>query len=283
MKRVAFIVNPNSSNGKYQIFVDELKKKVENPMIHISKSLEDTYQLIDKTSDDIDIYVAVGGDGTISSVAQKLIGTDKILGIYPMGSGNGFSNETNFSKNVDSLINKIQNKKSKKIDTFFINDFLSINVSGVGFDGEVTKEFEKTSRGFKNYIKTSIKTFFKFQQIKLNFIDSEYQKYDGQYLMLNVANTRQFGNNAYIAPYAKIDDGFIDLVLIKKFPLYYSPIFGFNMFRKKLKENKYVDFIKVKEINFSANSEHWHIDGEYKKIKSPIKIKVNPKSLNILI
>jgi diacylglycerol kinase family enzyme len=62
------------------------------------------------------------------------------------------------------------------------------------------KEFEKTSRGFKNYIKVSLKTFFNYRPIKVKFLDEKYQQYNGRYLMLNIANTRQFGNNAYIAP-----------------------------------------------------------------------------------
>ncbi|MCS3532202.1 diacylglycerol kinase family protein [Chryseobacterium sp. JUb7] len=283
MEKVAFIINPFSAKKNYQPFLNELKTKVDNPLYYISESIQGTDDFIEKHFNDIDIFVAIGGDGTISTVAKNLISTDKILAIFPAGSGNGFSNETQFSKNLTELLDKIKEKKSRKIDTFTVNDKLSINVSGTGFDGKVVKEFEKTDRGFKNYIKVSLKTFFNYKPIKLKFLQEEYQQYNGKYLMVNIANTRQFGNNAYIAPNASKSDGLVDMVLVKKFPLTYSPLFAFRMFTKKLKDDDYITYLPVSEIEFKVNTKNWHLDGEFNKIKSPIHIKVQPSSLNILI
>ena len=281
--RAAFIINPFSAKKNYQPFLDSLCRKIEQPLYLVSQSLEDTDRFIKENWDNVDVFVAVGGDGTISVVAQKLINTDKILAVFPAGSGNGFSNETNFNKNLDLLLEKIKIQKSREIDTFIVNEHFSINVSGTGFDGKVVKEFEKTNRGFKNYIKVSIKTFFNYKPIKIKFLQEEYRSYNGKYLMLNIANTRQFGNNAYIAPMASKSDGLVDLVLVKKFPLTYSPFFAFRMFTKRLKDDDYVTYLPVSEIEFKVNTKTWHIDGEFKKIKSPIHIKVLPKSLRILV
>ena len=283
MEKVAFIINPFSAKKNYQPFLDSLKKKVQNPYYIISESIEDTQQYILNHFDEFEIFVAIGGDGTISTVAKHLINTEKILAIFPAGSGNGFSNETNFNKNLDELLEKIKAKKSRKIDTFTVNDKLSINVSGTGFDGKVVKEFEKTERGFKNYIKVSIQTFFNYKPIKVKFFTENFQQYNGKYLMLNIANTRQFGNNAYIAPKASKSDGLVDLVLVKKFPLTYSPFFAFRMFTKRLKDDDYVTYLPVSEIEFKVSTKNWHLDGEFNKIKSPVHVKVLPKSLRILV
>ncbi|MEY8759266.1 diacylglycerol kinase family protein [Chryseobacterium sp. MD-1] len=283
MEKVAFIINPFSAKKNYQPFLNELKKKVKDPLYYISESIQGTDDFIQEHFNTTDIFVAIGGDGTISTVAKNLINTEKILAIFPAGSGNGFSNETRFSKNLDELLEKINAKKSRKIDTFTVNDKLSINVSGTGFDGKVVKEFEKTDRGFKNYIKVSLKTFFNYKPIKIKFTDEAYQQYNGKYLMLNIANTRQFGNNAYIAPNASKSDGLVDIVLVKKFPLTYSALFAFRMFTKKLKDDEYVTYLPVSEIEFKVSTKNWHLDGEFNKIKSPVHVKVLPSSLNILI
>ncbi|PXW14846.1 YegS/Rv2252/BmrU family lipid kinase [Chryseobacterium sp. CBTAP 102] len=283
MDKVAFIINPFSAKKNYQPFLNELKTKVNNPLYYVSESIPGTEEFIKSHFEEVDIFVAIGGDGTISTVAKNLIYTDKILAIFPAGSGNGFSNETQFSKNLDELLEKIKAKNSRKIDTFTVNERLSINVSGTGFDGKVVKEFEKTSRGFKNYIKVSLKTFFNYKPIKVKFFDEEYQQYNGRYLMMNIANTRQFGNNAYIAPKASKSDGLVDMVLVKKFPLTYSALFAFRMFTKRLKDDEYVTYLPVSEISFKVNTKNWHLDGEFNKIKSPIHVKVQPASLNILI
>lgn len=283
MEKVAFIINPFSAKKNYQPFLNELKTKVNNPLYYVSESILGTDEFIQAHFEEVDIFVAIGGDGTISTIARNLINTEKILAIFPAGSGNGFSNETRFSKNLDELLEKIKIKNSRKIDTFTVNDKLSINVSGTGFDGKVVKEFEKTSRGFKNYIKVSLKTFFNYKPIKVKFSDEEYQQYNGRYLMLNIANTRQFGNNAYIAPKASKSDGLVDMVLVKKFPLTYSALFAFRMFTKRLKDDEYVTYLPVSEISFKVNTKNWHLDGEFNKIKSPVHVKVQPASLNILV
>ncbi|KAA2220769.1 diacylglycerol kinase [Chryseobacterium sediminis] len=283
MEKVAFIINPFSAKKNYQPFLNELKAKVNNPLYYVSESIPGTDEFIQSHFEEVDIFVAIGGDGTISTVAKNLINTEKILAIFPAGSGNGFSNETQFSKNLDELLEKIKIKNSRKIDTFTVNDRLSINVSGTGFDGKVVKEFEKTSRGFKNYIKVSLKTFFNYKPIKVKFFDEEYQQYNGRYLMMNIANTRQFGNNAYIAPKASKSDGLVDMVLVKKFPLTYSALFAFRMFTKRLKDDEYVTYLPVSEISFKVNTKNWHLDGEFNKIKSPVHVKVQPASLSILV
>lgn len=283
MQNVAFIINPFSAKKNYHPFLNELKKKVSYPNFYISESIEGTDAFIRNNFDNTDVFVAIGGDGTISTVAKNIIHTDKILAIFPAGSGNGFSNENNFHKDLDELLEKIKTGNSRQIDTFTVNDRLSINVSGTGFDGKVVKAFEKTSRGFKNYIKVSIQTFFNYKPIKVKFLAEAYQQYNGKYLMLNIANTRQFGNNAYIAPKASKSDGLVDVVLVKKFPLTYSALFAFRMFTKKLKDDDYVTYLPVSEIEFKVNTKNWHLDGEFNKIKSPVSIKVLPKSLRILV
>lgn len=278
-----FIINPFSAKKNYKEFLEKLQQKYPEANFMISKSIEDTHRFIDENFASTEVFVAVGGDGTISTVAQKLINTDKILAVFPAGSGNGFSNETNFTKNIDALLQKIKQKKFHKIDTFTVNGNLSINVSGTGFDGEVIKKFEKTSRGFTNYIKVTVKTFFIFKSIKVEF-EEKYKQYNGDYLMLNVANTRQFGNNAYIAPHADYSDGLVDIVLVKKFPLWHSLAFAFRMFTKNLKENEYLTYFPVSDLKFNVrNSKAWHLDGEGIEIGSPIEIKVLPHSLNILV
>lgn len=282
MQRTAFIINPNSSNGKYQSFLNKLNFLIDNPNIFISKSKKDTEDFIDNNLNNIDIFVAVGGDGTISSIAKQLIYTDKILAVYPMGSGNGFAKENGFDKSIKKLLTKIQNKKSQIIDTIKINQEFSINVSGVGLDSVVAYNFEKTSRGFFNYIKTTIATFFSFNDINIKFKNIDNQKYNGKYLMLNVANTRQFGNNAFIAPNAILDDGLVDIVLVKRFSLIGSVKFAYQLFSKKLEGNPFVTYLRLEQIDLEIDNNIWHIDGDAMELPSPVEIQVLKHSLKVL-
>lgn len=280
--RTAYIINPYSASKDFESFVNQLKKHVDNPLFLISKSIEQCYDFVNQHWDDVDLFVAVGGDGTISTVARPLVNTNKVLAVFPAGSGNGFARENQFSKDIIQLLQKIEKANVEQIDTFMVNDQLSINVSGVGLDGNIIEGFEGSERGFKSYVKITLKKYFDFKPIKVQF-EEAYKKFDGEYMMVNVANTRQFGNNAYIAPHADTKDGLVELALVKKFPLISGLGFAYKMFTKSLKPNKYLQYISASEISFTVDSEAWHLDGEHHKIQSPVHVKVLPKSLKILI
>lgn len=280
--RAVFIINPYSAKRHYQNIVKAIKKHNAQASILVSQSEEDTHSFIQKNINQADIFVAIGGDGTVSTVARALINTEKILAVYPAGSGNGFARELHFTKNLSLLLQKIKTGNYRTIDSFTINGNLAVNMAGVGFDGDVIANFEHSSRGFFNYIKICLKTFANYRPIKVDF-ETPWQRYNGEYLMLSVANTRQFGNNAYIAPRAGYADGRVEVILVKKFPLWYGAIFAYKMFAKKLKNNRYLTYLSVEDINFSvANSKAWHLDGEGYELSSPISIKVQPQSLRIL-
>ena len=108
MQKIAFIINPFSSKGNYQPLLEQLKNKIENPLVYISDSINGTDDFIKNNWENVEVFVAIGGDGTISTVAKNIINSDKILGIIPAGSGNGFANETQFNIGLDQLLKKLE-------------------------------------------------------------------------------------------------------------------------------------------------------------------------------
>lgn len=282
MLRTAFIINPRSAKNSADHFLRQLKARIPDPLVHISQSVQSTHDFILENFDEADIFVAVGGDGTISSVASNLLNTSKLLAVIPAGSGNGFSREMKFSSSLDHLLGKIKAANVEEIDTFTVNGRISVNVSGTGFDGEVIQTFEQTSRGFANYIRTSVAKYRSYRPIKVRF-EEKYSDCNGEYLMINVANTRQFGNNAFIAPHASHSDGLLEIALVRKFPFIHAPVFAYRMFSKKLIPNQYIKYLSVPEIRFEVDSDVWHLDGEGVKIPSPVHIKIWPKSLKIVV
>jgi diacylglycerol kinase family enzyme len=101
--------------------------------------------------------------------------------------------------------------------------------------------------------------------------------------VLTIANTRQFGNNAFIAPDARPNDGIINIVLIKPFPKILGPAFIIRLFTKKLKESKYVKHIKTdKEVVIQTDETRFHIDGEPLKISGEVVIRIKREALKVL-
>lgn len=281
LPRVAFIINPNSAKKNYQTLLRRLHALVENPLVYLSESALGTETFIRDRWEEIDTFVAVGGDGTISSVARLLAGTDKNLAVYPKGSGNGFAKETRFRKNLYGLLRKLNTPEIRQVDTFSLNGQFALNLAGAGFDGQVSKDFELTKRGLSNYVKVSFRNFFLLRPFRIAF-PAPYEEFSGEYMMMNVANSRQFGNNAFIAPYANMSDGLAEIVLVKKFPFTYSANFAVKMFTKRLNRDKYIKHFSVSELTIEVGTSVWHLDGEFRALESPVHLKVFPGSLNIL-
>jgi diacylglycerol kinase family enzyme len=98
-----------------------------------------------------------------------------------------------------------------------------------------------------------------------------------------VANTRQFGNNAFIAPAAVPNDGKMDLVIIKPFPKYLFPVFVFRLFTKTMNKSKYVRSLQTdKEVTIISEETRFHIDGEPVTMAGEVIVKIKKEALNVL-
>jgi len=129
------------------------------------KSIIDTLQKdIQCYFDKYDIFIAAGGDGTVHTVASKLIGTDKLLGVLPIGSGNGFAKELGFTPIIPFLLKDIRKNESVKIDVLEINNNLCLNVAGIGLDSFVAHSFNKMkTRGLWSYVWTTMVNFIRLK------------------------------------------------------------------------------------------------------------------------
>jgi len=281
---ILFVVNPNSGKKKVLKILDNIKEQFPHSDIFISKSKEEFNKEFQKTIDKYYIYIVVGGDGTINSVAEKLSNFDnKVLAVLPTGSGNGFARELGFTKNVKSLKEDIKRNELIKIDILSLNSDICFNIAGIGFDAFVANDFKESKRrGLLSYIFSIIKSVFKFKPFIIKISSNNFQ-FEGKIQMLCIANTRQFGNGAIIAPQAIPTDEIYDLVIVKPFPVYYYPIFVLKLMTGKMNDSKFVLFLKIKDkTTIQSNFKLLHIDGEPMSFNKDLKIKLSERKLNVL-
>jgi diacylglycerol kinase (ATP) len=283
--KALFILNPSSGVQPVNFILSkelELRKR----KLTVCKSLnkEDTKSIIAENFDKYEIFVAAGGDGTVHTVASELIGTNKIVGILPIGSGNGFAKEFGFILNVRSLLTDIKRNKSVEIDVIEINDKLCLNVAGIGLDSFVAHSFSTLKlRGFLPYVALTFKTFLQLRPFHVTISCGGEEVVSEKLFVLTIANTRQFGNNAFIAPAARPNDGIIDLVLIKPFPKILGPLFVIRLFTKRLNKSKYVRYIRTeKEIVIQTDETRFHIDGEPLQISGKVVVRIKKEVLKVL-
>lgn len=283
--RALFILNPHAGVQPVNFLISrDLDRRKNDIVCHKTHHVDDTKRFIEQHGNDHDIIVAVGGDGTVHSVASQLVCSDKILGVLPLGSGNGFAREFGFRMNVRALLSNIEKGESMCIDMIEINGNMCLNVAGIGLDSFVAHSFNNMKlRGIIPYIWLTLKTFVQLKPFLVTLTSDGNTIFSGELFVLTFANTRQFGNNAFIAPGAKPNDGKMDIVMIKPFPKFLGPIFVINLFTKKINRSRYVTTITTdREVIVETDEKRFHIDGEPLEIPGKVIVRLRKDVLKVL-
>lgn len=276
-----FFINPVSgTKGKNKLIKELQKRKLDYVVTgyagHIKEFLKQRF-------DSNRTYIAVGGDGTVNELACALQYKDAPLAVYPMGSGNGFARSNGFNRNLEKLTSVCQKGDIYRIDSLQINDHFCVNVAGIGFDAVVAHYFHQLSgRGLLNYVKAVIVCLSKMKPVNI-ILRGDFGKIEGQYMMVSIANGPQFGNDAFIAPNAKFDDGAFDITLLKTPPWYTYPELLFRLFNRKLQPTKYLAFIRTSNpVLIESDSHIWHVDGEPLTMPKEVEVSIQDKTVNVL-
>lgn len=288
MKKFLFIINPKAGHGKAPAFIQRIQSYPVPQDIQFEIALTEysghAVQLAaEAVKNNFFAAIAVGGDGTVNEVARALIHSQTALGILPAGSGNGLARHLGYSMQPQKVLAQLCKAAVQKADTISINDFISVNVSGIGFDGYVAWLFNHAGkRGLSTYTTVALQSYAAYKSAIFRF-ESNQGLIEKEAHMLVMANASQFGNKACIAPSAKTDDGIMECVFVRKPPLYILPGFFFRLFSGTLKDSAWVQTVKCSTANVTISKPlHLHIDGESKELCSELKIRVHPLSLLLL-
>ena len=287
-KRILFVVNPISGGKKKKGFekrvIADLDSAQYDAKFRFTECPGHANELAKHAvTDQVDVVVAVGGDGTINEIASALNGTDTALGIIPEGSGNGLALYLGIPLNERAAIRRLNKFEHMTIDSGMINGLSFFNMAGIGFDASVSDRFANDNiRGAIGYLKAVLSEIstYKPKRYTLN-IDGKLIEREA--FMISVANSPQYGNNAYVAPQASVTDGLLDVCIIHKFPLYTIPMMLFHLFNKTADQSEYVEIIPGKHIRIERETaDAVHVDGEPKDMGAVLEIAVNPSTLRIV-
>ncbi|TKG94285.1 diacylglycerol kinase family lipid kinase [Puteibacter caeruleilacunae] len=284
--KVLAIINPISGTGKKQKIESLLEKQLDTSRFELSICYSKyaghcTELAKDAVKTGFHAVIAVGGDGTINEIAKALINTNVTLGIIPSGSGNGLARHLGIPMQPEKAIEWMNEAIIGEMDTISANDYQFVNVAGIGFDALVSHEFDKmNSRGVLSYIKATIKCFVSLRQQRFK-IKSDNLQFSSVGMLVSFANSSQFGNDAYIAPNAKINDGKMNIALLRKPHWYQVPSLLMQIFTHKVTDSPLYTEIVSDELTIEQESVLGHIDGEPILIGKEIHLKTMPHSLKI--
>lgn len=234
-------------------------------------------------NEQVDLVVAAGGDGTVNEVAIGLVNTQAVLGIIPLGSGNGLARSLQIPQKVIRACEVISNGKVAAMDVGKANERYFFLIAGFGFDALVGKKFDESpNRGALPYFYLSAKEFFNYKPslLKIDF--------DGRSMLLSpftiaVANGQQYGNNAKIAPDAKLNDGLFDICVIHKLSLFQILSAVPKLFSGNMPKYASAEFYRAAELFVEREApDYVNIDGEPVWEEAVVRISILPKSLKIV-
>lgn len=278
------------SGGKKKDGVPQLIHKYLDPAIFdaaiiFTHGASHARQIAKEAVDDkYDLVVAVGGDGTVNEVASSLVNTNVTFGILPCGSGNGLSRFLNISMDMQEAIENLNTGRTELIDSAIANGQPFFNMAGIGFDAHISEVFShQKKRGFFTYIKSSFKEISKYKP-QLYTIEIDGVLYEKEAFMLSFANSSQYGNNVHISAGASVQDGLIDVCIIKQFPIWRLLEMGIRMLTKTAEKSGYLEIIRGKNIMVTRDKAGpIHLDGEPRIVDAPVQINVVPHSLKIIV
>ncbi len=283
------IINPHSGHRRGTLPQKDIERSVDTSVfdykIILTEYAGHAYELAQNAiTSNIEVVIVAGGDGTINEVVNALQNSSIKIGIVPIGSGNGLARELKIPLRVTSAMAIIHRMKTRKIDLIDLGHQVSVNVAGVGFDAHIAHLFNfSKKRGIWTYFKMTIVEYFKYkpQKYTLKYADKQIER---TAFLIAFANTRQFGNNAFIAPKAIDNDGLMEVCILKPFPLIQAPILAIRAFTKSIHHSRYYESFRVKKLEItSKNLTIGHADGEVIHLKGKANISMNPSSLELIV
>jgi YegS/Rv2252/BmrU family lipid kinase len=285
----------NDSSGKNdrkedrQIIEDVFKSGGIEARISLAKSGDEITQLAKRAAgSDAEIIVAGGGDGTISAVAAHLVGTNKTLGVLPLGTFNHFAKDLQIPLTLEDSLQNIIEGNIIQVDVGEVNGHVFINNSGLGFYPAIVKAREREQKKFGHGKFTAfIKAMFRvlsrnlFLHIRLSAEDKEI---DTRTSFVFVGNNEYEVESFNFGGRKCLDAGHLSLYMSRKTGRWALIEVALHALTGKLKEADDFVYICTDEIFIETRRKKLHVamDGEVFTLKSPLKYIVRPKALRVI-
>lgn len=230
--------------------------------------------------------VAVGGDGTMNEVAQALLHTPAALALVPCGSGNGLALHLGLPLSPLGALALIAGTAGRvaALDTGAADGWPFFNAMGLGLDAEVSHRFNSlVQRGLPGYLRTALAAVRHIRPERVCITSANFHD-ELDVLLVAVANSDQYGNNARIAPGARVDDGMLDLVAVAPVGIFGAAWLAARLFTGTFDESSHVRRLRGRRFVIDRVAPGLiHTDGETHTAGARVEVAVHPRSLRVLV
>jgi YegS/Rv2252/BmrU family lipid kinase len=305
--KTSLIFNPTAGTRKLQLQIKEAGAYLQQQgwqitwceTAYASHATELAQQAV---TEQAELVIAVGGDGTINEIVNGLIGSQTALGIFPAGTGNVFATEINLPipgplmpQAVKKAAQAIYQGRKQRIDvakaTFAdgtVRYFLMW--AGIGLDAEISHAFEADRHekpvvknlGLVGWLVAGLPILFRFRGKRMR-IAVDQAVIDRRILWATVSNSQLYGRVWRLSPEAKLDDGLLDIVVMEGYGLHEAIKLVLLATIGQHINNPAVHSYRTKQINIETYEPiPVHLDAENVG-HTPVTIEVVPQALTLIL
>ena len=231
-----------------------------------------------------------GGDGSMNEAASALLGTDVPLALIPAGSGNGLARELGTPLQPVAAIAAALNGRPRVIDAGELGGRPFFNVAGIGFDAHIASCFDRAPRrGLATYVRISARELLTYRAVpyRIECGDSHggaALASSQRALLVTIANSPQFGNGAKIAPFARVDDGRLDLVVYEEVSRFATMRALPKLFAGGIERVRGVTTRQIERGRIESDAPMaFHVDGEPVEGGTTLEVRVLPRALTMIV
>lgn len=231
------------------------------------------------------VAVAAGGDGTVNEVVNGLVGSDVALGTLPIGTVNVWAREIGVPLQPEAAAQSLLQAMPRRIDVGLAGDRYFLLMASIGFDATVTatvRSDQKRWLGALAYVVQGLKVAFRYEGVRAR-IELDGTAIRGRYLMIVLGNSQLYGGVVKLTAEAVIDDGLLDVCLIKGRTLMAAPLRMWSIVRRRYTNDPKITYYRARTMTFSAKQAvDVQVDGDHIG-NAPTTFSVVPGGLIALI
>lgn len=273
MKRARIIYNPTSGREVFRKEIPTVLEKLERAgyetSTHATSGAGDAMKEARRISErEYDLVVVAGGDGTINEVVSGIAEAPykPTLGIIPAGTTNDFARALAIPRDIQKAVDMIIEHRVQALDIGKVNGKYFVNIAGGGWLTELTYDVPiklKSAIGQLAYYIKGIEMLPSLHPVSVT-IEYDVQAFTGEIMLFLVANTNSLGGFEKLAPNALVDDGYFDLLILKKTNLAKFLRLATAALRGTHLEDERTIYTQAKKIKVTPNEKMLlNIDGEY--------------------
>jgi diacylglycerol kinase (ATP) len=284
-----FVINPSSGTSGNDSALATIKKRMEvsghrHSIFHTTGENDSQKLGAEITSLNPDCVVACGGDGTVQLAAKLLIGTNKMLGIIPLGSANGLATALDIPNDVDNALTAIIEKANHvTLDLLKINGHICIHLSDIGTNALLIKNYEEAGdKGMIGYAKHLLSSIRESERMSYT-IKTDQETIDTQGYMLMIANANQYGTGVKISD-GSVSDGKFELCNVAELTLPAAVKAGLTALNVFVDRNMFANVISCTHAEIQVSRMvHLQIDGEYMGEVDKLVVEIIPGAFRVIV